>query len=406
MKILHIVPSMDSRQGGVCQAVRTMVRGLLKMQVHNEAVCFDHPEDQFSVHDLFRVHALGKARGPWRYNANFLDWLLKNLGRFDVVILHGLWQYNGYGLRKAMKKMLQSSGSPSIPRLYIMPHGMLDPYFQKAPERRLKAIRNALYWRWIEQHLVNKADGLLFTCEEELVLANGTFKGYQPKGKLVVGLGVDPAPFDKAALTEAFRKKCPGLNGSAYFLFLSRIHEKKGVELLVKAYSALLENRTSEATAIQPATSLPKLVIAGPGIDSPYGYKIKRLIEENAVLKENIFLPGMLSGSTKWGAFYGCEAFILPSHQENFGIAVVEALSCGRPVLISNQVNIWREIAKDGACCVEDNTIEGVTRLLDTWQHFSAESQALMGQQALDSFNRNFSPMAATHRLLNAIKSE
>ncbi len=57
----------------------------------------------------------------------------------------------------------------------------------------------------------------------------------------------------------------------------------------------------------------------------------------------------MLTGDLKWGAFRAAEAFVLPSHQENFGIAVVEALACGKPVLISDKVNIWREIVEDGA---------------------------------------------------------
>ena len=60
----------------------------------------------------------------------------------------------------------------------------------------------------------------------------------------------------------------------------------------------------------------------------------------------------MLTGDLKWGALHAAEAFILPSHQENFGIAVVEALACGKPVLISDKVNIWREIEADGACLV------------------------------------------------------
>jgi hypothetical protein len=72
----------------------------------------------------------------------------------------------------------------------------------------------------------------------------------------------------------------------------------------------------------------------------------------------------MLAGDSKWGALYGCEAFVLPSHQENFGIAVVEALACGKPVLISDQVNIWREIVEDGVGMVEGDTEEGVEKLL------------------------------------------
>lgn len=64
----------------------------------------------------------------------------------------------------------------------------------------------------------------------------------------------------------------------------------------------------------------------------------------------------MLQGDVKWGAVHGCEEFVLPSRQENFAIAVVEALACGKPVLISDQVNIWREIAEDGAGLVGGDT--------------------------------------------------
>ena len=63
---------------------------------------------------------------------------------------------------------------------------------------------------------------------------------------------------------------------------------------------------------------------------------------------DRVYWPGMLRGNLKWGSFYSCEAFILPSHQENFGIAVAEALACGKPVLLSNKVNIAAEIERDG----------------------------------------------------------
>ena len=67
----------------------------------------------------------------------------------------------------------------------------------------------------------------------------------------------------------------------------------------------------------------------------------------------------MLKGDLKWGAFYAAEAFVLPSHQENFGVAVVEALACELPVLISDKVNIWPDIAHDEAGIVNADTAEG-----------------------------------------------
>ena len=88
-----------------------------------------------------------------------------------------------------------------------------------------------------------------------------------------------------------------------------------------------------------------------------------------------VFWPGMLGGDAKWGAIYHSEALVLFSHQENFGIAVVEALACEKPVLISNQINIWREIESDGAGLVGDDTPEGAENVLRRWAGLSIEEQ-------------------------------
>ena len=91
------------------------------------------------------------------------------------------------------------------------------------------------------------------------------------------------------------------------------------------------------------------------------------------------------------GRILSIRSFILPSHQENFGIAVVEALACGKPVLISNQVNIWSEIKEAGAGFVEKDTIEGTENLLRSWQLLSVENKKIMCNQAVQCFKNNFS---------------
>jgi glycosyltransferase involved in cell wall biosynthesis len=191
---------------------------------------------------------------------------------------------------------------------------MLDPYFQKAPERRLKAIRNQIYWKLIEQKLINRADGLLFTCEAELLLARETFTPYHPKRELNVGYGIQEPPAFTPAMRDAFLNKCPEIADKSYILFLSRVHEKKGADLLIKAYSSIRNSSSS------------KLIIAGPGMETDYGKSLIQIVKEDH-LEHSVHFTGMLSGDAKWGAFYGCETFVLPSHQENFGIAVVEALA-------------------------------------------------------------------------------
>src|SRR6185369_16511419 len=106
--------------------------------------------------------------------------------------------------------------------------------------------------------------------------------------------------------------------------------EKKGVDLLISAYADVYQSKPAS-----PAP--PALVIAGP-LNSDFADAMQKLAAELSP-RDTVFWPGLLSGDAKWGAFHGCEAFVLPSHQENFGIAVAEALACGKPVLISNQVN-------------------------------------------------------------------
>jgi glycosyltransferase involved in cell wall biosynthesis len=402
MKILHVIPTIDPKQGGMAQALKTMIGGLSDHLVENEIVCLDDPAADYIAGTRLVLHSLGLATGPWKFNKKLLPWLLINLTRFDVVIVHGLWVYPGFAVRKALGLLLAQLEN-ELPKLFVMPHGMLDPYFQMAPDRKLKAIRNTIYWKLAEYKLIEKAEGVLFTCEDELALAQVPFKPYKPKRNFVVGLGVASPPVFVKEMREAFEKKSPGLNQSPYLLFLSRIDKKKGVDLLIIAYAnAMRENE--EARRRFPETQcLPKLVIAGPGLETPYGRKIQHHVLSNRNLRNAVVFSGMLTGNAKWGAFYGCEAFILPSHQENFGIAVVEALGCGKPVLISNQINIWKEINQAGACYVAENTLEGTLSLLKLWCRASPQQKLVMSKNALISFQNNFSTFQASKLLYNAI---
>ncbi|WP_022824132.1 glycosyltransferase [Hymenobacter norwichensis] len=392
MKLLHVVASLDPKAGGVCQAVRTMIAGLTAKDVVSEVVSLDAPAAGFLAANTFQTHALGPSRGPWAYSRRLPAWLAANVSRFDCIILHGLWLYPNYAVLRTLRQ-LTMTGNLQAPRLFVMPHGMLDPYFQHASSRRLKAWRNWAYWKLIESHIVNSAAGVLFTCETERLLAWQPFSPYHPQRELVVGLGVEePTPYHPA-MRQAFTAKCPGLDNRPYLLFLSRIHDKKGVDLLLQAYSEV-------SRSLSTPTQLPALVIAGPGLDTEYGQHIQQLAAQ--LPPSTVYFPGMLEREAKWGAFYGCEAFILPSHQENFGIAVVESLACGKPVLISNQVNIWREIAEAKSGLVEEDTLAGTKRLLEIWSVLTKNEKFHMAVQARLTYNYNFSTSIATATLIEA----
>ena len=120
-------------------------------------------------------------------------------------------------------------------------------------------------------------------------------------------------------------------------------------------------------------------------------------------VSDRISWPGMLRDEAKWGAFYCAEAFVLPSHQENFGIAVAEALGCGVPALISDKVNIWREISSSGAGLVAPDTVEGTTQLLREWLSLAAKDRNLMGQRARELFGSRFTVDAMAISLLEVI---
>lgn len=409
---------MAPEKGGVCQAVRTMIQGLNKLDIYNEVVCLDDPAEN-SVEDTgFKTHAMGPGVGPWVYSSKLMPWLVQNLNRFDSIIIHGLWLSHGYVVMKALK--LVKNNLPlgcKVPKLFVMPHGMLDPYFQYAAGRKLKAIRNQIYWKIVESNIINKAEGLLFTCAEECYLAHQPFGPYRPAKEMIVGLGVNEPPALTAQMHQSFLECCPDMGQKPYLLFLSRIHQKKGVDMLIKAYTQVYSERTVtqfhfednvlnlNGNSHQTLPEMPDLVIAGPGLDSEFGLALKEMLEQFPAVKHKIHFTDMLEGDAKWGAFYGCEAFILPSHQENFGIAVVEALACGKPVLISDQVNIHNEIEAAGAGLVDEDTVNGTRRLLKNWLQIFCKQREHMQQQAKLLFATRFAVLPAAARVIQAIEA-
>jgi glycosyltransferase involved in cell wall biosynthesis len=264
---------------------------------------------------------------------------------------------------------------------------MLDPYFKRAyPAKHLK---KRLYWRWAEYHVLRDARAVFFTCEEEMRLARGTFLPYRC-AEVVVGFGTAAPPVGSAAATAAFQAAFPDLTGRRLLLFLGRIHEKKGCDLLIRTLASHAEG-----------DGRWQLVFAGP-VDPAYGAQLRSLAAEQGVT-DRITWTGMLAGDVKWGALYCAEAFILPSHQENFGIAVTEALACGTPVLISDQVNIWREIDGDGAGLVKADTLCGTRELLRMWSELDEPARKDMRARARTCFDTRFEIRSASRRLVDTV---
>ncbi|MDB5138884.1 MAG: glycosyl transferase family 1 [Mucilaginibacter sp.] len=398
MTILQVITSLNPKFGGVSKAVFTLGVEMKQFNIVTEVVCLDPPDSSYLRNEDLIIHALGSTNGFWRYNVHLKPWLKTNAGRFDVIIINGLWSYHSYAAWYAVNAAKKRS-TGKFPRLLVMPHGMLDPYFQRAKDRRLKAVRNWIYWKLLERKVVNDADGLLFTCETELLLARKTFTPYHPRNEYNVGYGIVSPPAFHQAMSVAFSSHCPGLDEDGYLLFISRIHPKKGIDLLISAYIQLHKE------FIAAKKKIPKLVIAGPGMNTRFGKGLMQQLDHAPEVKPHVVFSGMLDGDAKWGAFYGCEAFVLPSHQENFGIAVAEALACGKPVLISEEVNIWREIMTEGAGIIEKDSLTGVLKMLREWLNMPKEKHILMGDRARKAYQKHFTVSGVTQKLNDVIRN-
>ena len=379
MKLLHVVPSINPVTGGVAEGVKQMATAIIKMGHVVEVVTLDSSDDIWLQNLPFKVHPLGPPKLGYRYSSNLIPWLREHASSFDAVIVDGLWQYHGYATWKVMRKM-------KVP-YFVFTHGMLDPWFKKTYP--FKHLKKWMYWPWAEYRILRDAKAVLFTCDEERILAPKSFWlfKYRPK---VVSYGTAAPVGDPALQREELFKKYPIFRNKRLFLYLSRIHQKKGCDLLIQAF-AKVANRDESL----------HLMMAGP--DQTGCQKDLVELSRNLGIENRITWTGMISGDVKWGAYHAAEAFMLPSHQENFGIVVAEALACSVPTLISNKVNIWREIEADGAGIVADDTLDGTISLLEKWLGMDTATQAMMRQKTVTCFKSRFEMSKAAQNLIDVL---
>lgn len=379
MKILHILPSVDPKGGGPMEGVRQRGMRLLEMKHQVEVLSLDDPASPFLAGYGLPVHALGPSAGGYRYNPRLVPWLHDHAREYDAVVVNGLWQYHSFGAWRALHRM-------RVP-YFVFTHGMLDPWFKHAYP--LKHLKKWLYWPWADYRVLRDAQAVLFTSEDERLLARESFKLYRAH-EAVVAYGTTTPPSDAELLRAHFYAAHPELRGKRLLLFMSRIHEKKGCDLLIEAFAKVAGQHPNL-----------HLVMAGP--DQTGWVAALQAQAQRLGIAGRITWPGMLQGVMKWGAFYASEAFALPSHQENFGIAVAEALGCGLPVLISNKVNIWREIEADGAGIVNPDTADGTEKSLRQWLALAAADRIKMAQQAKATFEQRFTVDAMATSLIDTI---
>jgi glycosyltransferase involved in cell wall biosynthesis len=380
MKILRSIHSLNPAIGGPMEAVKQSSVILASRGHGVEIISLDAVTDPWVSEFPVRVHAIGSGRGGYGYSRRFTRWIKDRHTEYDVVIVHGLWRYNSFGVWRA----LRGTTTP----YFVFPHGMLDPWFNRTYP--LKHLKKLLYWPWAEYRVLRDAAAVLFTSEEEKRLARKSFSLYRCN-EMVVNYGTAAPDVDLTTAREDFLNSFPHLRGKQIFLFLGRLHEKKGCDLLIQAFATIRKSGCGAGS--------PHLVMAGPCFDEAYLLHLKRLATEVPVT-----FSGMLSGNLKWGAFGAADVFVLPSHQENFGIAVVEALACSTPVLISNKVNIWREIQSDDAGFADEDDREGTIRLLERWMRMPSAERDLMRANARRCFEQRFEINRAVDSLLDVLE--
>jgi glycosyltransferase involved in cell wall biosynthesis len=379
MKILRSSHTVNPAGGGPIESIKQSSAALLRRGHEVEIISLDAPDDPWVRDAPVPVHAMGPGRSSYGYAPRFASWIKEHRAKFDAVIVHGLWQYSSFGVWRA----LHQTDTP----YFVFPHGMLDPWFKRTyPAKHFKKL---LYWPWAEYRVLRDAAAVLFTSEEERRLARESFALYRCN-EVVVNYGT-AAPTNLESAREVFFAAHPQLQGRPFLLFLGRLHEKKGCDLLINAF---VELRKSDPDLRQ------SVVMAGPCADDEYLRHLQSLANEAG---DSIHFPGMLTGETKWGALAAADAFVLPSHQENFGIAVAEALACGTPVLISNKINIWREIEADRAGIVENDDQRGTSQLLTRWLASDEAARTAMRANAHNCFTNRFEIERATDSLLAAM---
>lgn len=323
MRTLHVIPSLAESDGGPSKAALEMCRELIRRS-HNAEIYTTNATAQsrsdvllgqpLSVHGVNVTYFPINGGNYYKYSYSMAAALKTNIPRYDIVHIHSLYQFPSTAAAHYCRKY-------RVPYI-LRPHGTLDPFLYKR-----HPLRKRIYELMIERRNLAAAAAVQFTSEEELRLA--TRSGLDFKGA-VVPLGVeldDPPPCAARAADSLW----PELRGKRVILFLSRINFKKGLDILAAAFGEVHKVRADA-----------HLVIAGPDPDG-YTARVQRWLAEAGVLDATTF-AGMVLSERKKALIARANLFVLPSYSENFGIAVVEAMGAGLPVVISNRVNIWREI--------------------------------------------------------------
>ncbi len=364
MRLSFVVHTLNASSGGVASATLELASALAERGHAVDLITLDGAPPA-EAPPFVKIHAFGPPKNLHGFVPD-LDGKLAALPRPDALFLNGLWLFSTAPFaRWALRGQIP---------YFLFPHGMLDGYFNRFP---LKYLKKLAYYLLFERHTLNHAAALLYTTTAELESSQHTFPFFAPRRQLIVGLGLRSSPVSAAEAREAFYAAFPSLAQTPFFLYLSRFHPKKAPHLLLRA--------------LPPSTAL---VMAGPPECTFYYTRLRHLAASKKVV-----WTGLLEGPVKWGALAAAQALILPSHQENFGMVVAEALSMGTPVLLSDKVALARDVAADGCALVAADTLKGTRELFERFAALSPSALSDLRAAARPSYEKRFQPATVAERL-------
>ena len=326
MRVLHVVSGLDPRSGGVVSAVAGLTSAQQLEGLHVRVFsCFTKAYDDQSLAAALRqqaieVRTVGPCRTPLMLHRELRPALSAMVNDADLVHIHAVWEQ----VQHVAAMLARAAAS----RTSLLLMGCWTP---GASARALGASDSTCSGGCGAD--LQNASALHFTTAIERDLTHA-LRLTAPA--IIEPNGLDLSEFEHLPLPGQFRSKYPQIGQRPIVLFLSRLHHKKGLELLVPAFAS--------------ADSASVLVIAGPD-QGGYESRIRQLVQQHG-LGERVVFTGMLYGSDRIAAMVDASLFVLPSYQENFGIAVAEALAAGTPVLISDRVNIHPEVTAAGVGAV------------------------------------------------------
>ena len=355
MKTAHLYPFLGRDKGGIAACLPPMLSALESEGVECQLLSqsFRGDGDLASLKLGATAFAIKRAPTRDRSGFGFSPQLGSLVWRSDADILHshGLWMWSD----RVAANVARAAGKPHV----ISPHGMLEPWAMAN-----SALKKRAMWRLFQGRALHEAHCLHALCEAEMK----EMRNLGLRNPIaVVPNGVNLAEFADLPAPDAFETAFPALKARRVLLFMARLHPKKGLVPLLQAWKN-----------VAPTFADWTLVIAGPD-EGGHRAELESLVAEHR-LENAVLFAGMLDGATKKAALARAEAFVLPSFSEGFSIAILEAMACRLPILLTPGCHFF-DAVKSGAALEarpdSDSLGESLRQLLGE----SDEARAQMGQR-------------------------